>query len=313
MVERRRTLAVVIASAAAAAALACTPHPGLGTVVYAQGATQHAVDLATCRETSRPAPRPRPSTTPGLRVAAERHGKSGSESIVLDGRVVLTVHESYATVPAGTPGPIMLFGLSPGRTWVLYAIDPQGSASLAADGLTISAVSSAGGKPRTVEFGLLDERYRAWCGGRLAAVAGGDRITTHAKRLVVTGPPAWRATLLVRAPGRAWGSVACEPGGRAVVVQSQRASADDESSSEAHWALWRVGLDGAQQRLTSPPAGSADDSPRFAGGILYFVRSHAGAGSLYAMKDGKLLGPLVSLGPDLGSFGNYDWPYSVRP
>jgi hypothetical protein len=201
----------------------------------------------------------------------------------------------------------VLFGLSPDRKWILYAIDPQGSSSLAADGLTISAVSSSGGKPRTVEFGLADDRYRAWCGGRLVATAGGDRITTHDKQLIATGPPVWRATQLVRAPGRTWGSLACAPGGRAVVVQSQRADGD------AHWALWRVGLDGSQQRLTSPPAGSADDSPSFARGTLYFVRSHAGSGSLYALRDGKLLGPLVALGPDLGSFGNYEWPYSVRP
>jgi hypothetical protein len=307
MVERRRTLAVVIAAVAAAAALVCTPHPGLGRVAYTQGATEHVVDLATCRETSRPAPRPGPVTTPGLRVAAERRGKSGSQSIVLDGRVVLTVRESYATVPAGAPGPIMLFGLSPDRKWVLYAIDPQGSSSLAADGLTISAVSSTSGKPRTVEFGLADDHYRAWCGGRLVATAGGDRITTHDKQLIATGPPVWSATQLVRGPGRAWGSLTCAPGGLAVVVQSQRAS------DSAHWALWRVGLNGSQQRLTSPPLGSADDSPSFAGDTLYFVRSHAGAGSLYALRDGKLLGPLVSVGPDLGSFGNDDWPYSVRP
>ncbi len=297
----------MIAALAAAAALACAPHPGLGTVVWTQGATRHVVDLATCRATSGPAPHSRPATAPGLRVTAERHGKSGSQSIVLDGRVVLTVRESYATVPAGVPGPIELFGVSPGRTWVLYAIDPQGSASLAADGLTLEAVPAAGGKPRTVEFGLADASYRAWCGGRLVATAGGDRITTHAKQLVVTGPPAWRATPLARTSGRAWGSLACVPGSRAVVVQSQRAGADP------HWALWHVGLDGSQQRLTSLPAGSADDSPRFAGGILYFVRSHAGAGSLYALRDGELLGPLVSLGPDLGAFGNDDWPYSVRP
>jgi hypothetical protein len=245
--------------------------------------------------------------TPGLRVTAERHGKRGSQAIVLDGRVVLTVRESYATVPAGAPGPIILFGVSPDRKWALYAIDPQGSASLAADGLTISAVSSSGGKPRTVEFGLSDDRYRAWCGDRLVATAGGDRITTHDKQLIVTGPPSWRATPLARATDRAWGSLACAPGGRAVVVQSQPAG------GSAHWALWRVGLDGSQRRLTSPPAGSADDSPSFAGGTLYFVRSHAGSGSLYALRDGTLLGPLVSLGPDLDSFGNDEWPYSVRP
>ena len=303
----------MVAAAVAAASLACAPHPGLGTVVYARGATQHVLDLATCRETVRPAPRPHLPTTPGLSVTASRHGTNGLQSIVLDGRVVLTVRESYATIPAGAPGPIMLFGLSPDRKWIFYAIDPQGSESIAADGLKLKAVPSRGGRPRSVESGLLNEDYRAWCGGRLVLTAGGDRIATHDKQLVVTRPPAWRTTPLVRAPGRAWGSLTCTPDGRSVVVQSQRASGVDENKIDEHWALWRVGLGGSQRQLTSPPAGYADDSPRFAGGTLYFVRSHKGVGALYALRDGKLLGPLVPLGSDTGYYGHHDWPYSVRP
>jgi hypothetical protein len=303
----------VVVAVAAAASLACRPHPGLGTVAYVRGATQHVLDLATCRETVRPAPRPSPAATPGLSVNASRQGKRGRQSIVFNGRVVLTVRESYASVPAGVPGPIMLFGVSPDRRWILYAIDPQGSASLAADGLTLRVLPAAGGQPRTVASGLLYDDYRAWCGGRLVLTAGGDRIATHDKQLVVTGPATWRTAPLVRAPGRAWGSLTCAPDGRSVVVQSQRASGVNDSRIDEHWALWLVGLNGSRRLLTSPPAGYADDSPRFAGGTLYFVRSRNGVGELYALRDGKTLGPLVSLGTNAGYYGHRDWPYSVKP
>jgi hypothetical protein len=142
-------------------------------------------------------------------------------------------------------------------------------------------------------------------------VAGGDRIAAHNKRLVVTGPPAWRSRPLLRAPGRAFGSLACAPDGRSVVVQSQPDS-DDGNFFHTHWALWRVGLDGRAARLTSPPSGYADESPRLsADGTVYFVRSKRGRGKLFALRQGKLVGPLLSLGYQLGYYGHQDWGYSV--
>jgi hypothetical protein len=303
--------APVIAAVAASASLACSPHPGLGSVTYTRGAKLHVLDLATCRETVRRAPRPGPERFPGLALRAARHGRTGSQAIVFHGRTVLTVHESYASIPGGTPGPIMLFGTSPDRRWVLYAIDPQNSASLAADGLTLRAVPSSGGRSHVVATGLLRDDYRAWCGRTLVVTAGSDRIATHHKRLVATGPPDWHARTLVHAPARAWGSLACTPDGRSVVVQSQ----PDSTSYDlfrTRWALWKVGLDGSASRLTSPPTGYSDESPRFAGGVLYFVRSRKGVGSLYTLRGGKLLGPLVSLGANGGDYGHRNWPYAVR-
>ena len=76
------------------------------------------------------------------------------------------------TVPRSR-GPIELEGVSPDRGWVLYAIDPMGSASLAADGLTLRAVRVTGGRSYTVASGLLYGDYRAWCGGRLVMTVGG--------------------------------------------------------------------------------------------------------------------------------------------
>jgi hypothetical protein len=303
----------VLAAVGAAAVLGCTPHPGLGAVTYIRSAEQHVLDLATCRDTAGPAPkRPHPLRLPGLTVRVQRHGQTGSQTIVFRGRAALTVHESYTSIPGGVPGPIVLIGVSPDGRWILYGIDPQSSESIAADGLTVRAVRSAGGPTRVVASGLLNGDYRDWCGGTLVMTAGGDRIATHHKHLIATRPPGWHARTLVHAPGRAWGSLACAPDHRSVVVQSQRDSTSYDLS-RTHWALWRVDLDGSATQLTRPPAGYADESPHFAGGVLYFVRSRKGVGSLYALRDGRLVGPLVSLGENDGYYGHHAWPYTVRP
>jgi len=84
--------------------LACTPHPGLGTVVV-----RHVqIDLATCKTAA--APRTTGGATP--KVVIVRHGDTGTQSIVFRGRTVLTVKETYKGSPAGSPGPIELEGVS---------------------------------------------------------------------------------------------------------------------------------------------------------------------------------------------------------
>ena len=132
----------------------------------------------------------------------------------------------------------------------------------AADGLILRVVRVTGGRMREIAWSLGSADYMAWCGGKLVLTAGNDRVAVQHKRLLVAAPPDWRARPLARAPGRAWGSMACAPDGRSVVVQSQPAS-NDASFFATRWQLWRVGLDGWRRQLTSPPAHYADESPRF--------------------------------------------------
>lgn len=277
----------------------CTPHPGLGTVTYAHV----QLDLATCKRSS------------GLVVVLRREqptvvAKPGSQAILFKGKVVLTIRERHT--PNGMlPGPVVTEGFTPDRKWILYAIDPYGSNSYAADGLTTRAIRVTGGRSYVVSSGLgVGRDYSAWCGGKLVVTAGTNRIATTHKWLILTGPPDWRARRLVEAPGRAFGSMACSPDGRSIVVQSQPASSNAYFFA-TRWALWRVGLDGSMTQLTHPPAQHADYAPAFVGGVLYFVRERKGNGELYALRAGKAVGPLLSLGYSLGFYGRNGWPFTV--
>lgn len=277
--------------------------------------TQHILDLSTCRERTRPAAKqgvPKIVSPDGRRTAVVRN-VAETQSIRIGGKSVLSLPRWRLNAKNGSPGPIMLLSWSGDSRWVFYAIDPMNSQSIIADGVQMRAVSLTGAV-RPVASMLADDDYRSWCGGRLVLTAGGDRIAAHHKRLVTAAPPDWRTHALVPQAGRAWGSLACAPDGRTVVVQSQPDAGSDMSFVWAHWALWRVGLDGTQHRLTSPPPGYSDDSPRFArdGRTVFFVRSRKGIGALYALRGGHLLGPFASLGFQLGYYGHHAWPYSVR-
>jgi Tol biopolymer transport system component len=227
-------------------------------------------------------------------------------------RTIYRVPESYRSIPAGGPGPIILFRWSGDGRWLFFAIDPQGSASIAADGLLLQVVSANGGQPHRIGMTLAYADYMTWCGGRLIFTGGGNRLATTNKRLLVASPPSWRARPLIRTPKRAWGSVVCADD-RSLVAQAQPQS-EDYNFSATKWALWRVGPDGSQRRLTMPPPGYSDDSPRFSpdGRSVYFVRSRRGLGSLFRLRGERVLDQLVKLGYNLGYYGHRSWWLDTR-
>jgi WD40-like Beta Propeller Repeat len=315
----------VVATAAVAAAFACRPEPGLGSITLVRGGKTHVVDLATCRDRlvrRRPAPRARfggsVASTDGRWLASIRSsgkGRAAKQTIWVTDRRSRASHPVFSETqyyksigPGETPGPIVLLRWSGDDRWIFFTIDPGGSGSIAADGLTLRVVAPAGGRLSRLTRMLPYRDYVTWCGGRLVFTGGGDRVATHGKRLLVAAPPVWTPRALVDAQRRAWGSVACAPDGRSVVAQSQRWSSNP-SFFATRWALWRVGLDGSLRRLTSPPPGHADESPRFSrdGRTLAFVRSRKGDGKLYVLRGGHLTGPVLSLGYGLGYYGHQDW------
>jgi WD40-like Beta Propeller Repeat len=304
---------MVAGSAGAESHTAC-PHVA-GAVAYLRDGRQHLVSLETCADRVVATSKPRAA---GLRSAqghlATIRATRSEQTIVVDGRAILRVHEDRSRVPGGIPGPLGLVMWSPDGRWLFYFVDPMGSASLAADGLMLRALNVA--TRRTVEVAqtLINDDYVTWCGSTLVFTANGDRLAAHHKRLVTARAPNWRPHALWHDTSRAFGSVACAPGGRSVAVLSQHDIGSNYSFFETHWELWRVGLDGSHRLLDAPPAGYADESPAWSpdGRSLLFVREHKGRGSLELLRDGRVYGPLAELGFSLGYYGHHNWEIAWR-
>jgi hypothetical protein len=298
----------VVALALAALALSGCPHDAaLGSLSYARGTAVHRVSLADCsdRVVGR-VPARLGLLSPDGRVVARVHATRTRQTIWVaragSSLPVFSETEAYKTVSGETPGPIELLGVTDG--FVFFAIDPGGSASIASDGLTLRAVSTAGGTAHVLGPILPYLDYLSWCAGRLVFTGGRDRIATDAKRLLVAGPPDWHPRSLWRAPHRSFGSVACAPDGRSVAVLSQATSVDADFFA-TRWRLWRVGLDGSHTLVDRPPAGFADESPAWSpnGRSLAFVRERNGVGTLWLL--GR--GPVAQLGYSLGYYGHHGW------
>jgi hypothetical protein len=86
----------------------------------------------------------------------------------------------------------------------------------------------------------------------------------------------------------------------------------DANFSHGKWELWQIGLDGTERQLTRPPPGSVDETPVYSGKTLFFVRTTRLHGALYALNNGRVVGPFAWLGYNLGYYGHHAWPYTPR-
>jgi hypothetical protein len=118
---------------------------------------------------SKPSPLFSPDGRFAATVVAKRNGNQGTNAIVVRKqstgatRTIYRVPESYRSIPAGGPGPIMLFRWSADGRRLFFAIDPQGSASIAADGLLLQVISTKGGRPQRIGMTLAYSDYMTWC------------------------------------------------------------------------------------------------------------------------------------------------------
>jgi len=313
---------VCASSSQAAARTACPRAAGLGAATFVRAGRVHTVSLATCvdrvvgRAVRPRTARPQLRSPNGRLVATIRStgsGRSAEQTIWVSdrrtgrSRPVASETQYYRQIgPGDTPGPIVLLRFSGDDRWVFFTIDPGGSGSIAADGLVLRVVSTAGGAVHELGVALAYPDYLAWCRGTLVYVAGGDRVAAHAKRLLAAAPPAWRPRPAWSDPARSFGSVSCNNGTLAVL--SQRSSSDPSFFS-TRWQLWRVGPGAARRELDAPPAGSADESPQWSrdGRSLLFVRERNGRGQLMLWRAGRVFGPIGQLGFSPGFYGHHDW------
>lgn len=287
-------LALACSSSAAAAPRASCPG-GKGTIQYTRAAELHAFSLGACADrVLGKAPGTRGFS--GIRTSGAR---AKTQRIWVHGRLVFSHVEN---------GPVELIKLSDDGRWLFFAIDSYASSSIAADGLELLVVSTRGGAVHDLGLTLTYPDYLTWCAGRLVYAQGGDRIAIHGKHLLVTSPPDWHARPLWDDPKRTFASPACSPDGTSVAVLSQHTSVNARFFA-TRWQLWLVGLDGTRNLLDAPPPGWADEQPAWSSidGSIAFVRERKGYGQLMLMRRGKVLGPLVQLGYQLGFYGHHDW------
>ena len=308
----------LLAVALGALALSGCPHDAsLGTVTFPRAKALHAVSLSSCKDRvigkprahGRRRVRSRGGHVAAIRVRHRSNEQTGTQTITVDGHAVYTVREDYRSVPAGSPGPLGLVGWSPDGHWLFFFVDPMGSASIIADGIQLKALRLPDARVFPVTTFLRYPDYLTWCGSTLVLAAGGDRLATHTKRLVVARAPDWKPRPLWNDRQRAFGSVSCAPDGRSVAVLSQPAAGNDYNFFHTRWRLWRVGLDGSRKLLDVPPKGWADESPRWSrnGRALLFVREQKGRGKLMLWRAGHVTGPIADIGFSLGYYGHHDW------
>jgi hypothetical protein len=285
-------------SAGATGALKCPPLDG--SISYVQGSARHVVSLATCSDRVAGRARPRRSF-PGIATAPAR---ARQQWIRFDGRTIWSARAN---------GPVLPVSLSPDRRWLVFAIDPDASASIAADGLRLRVVSTAGGtRAHVLGLALPYWDYVAWCGRGLVFVEGGIRIAAYSKRLLAAVPPEWHARDLWPGGSRAFASPACAPSGDRVAVLTQPSSNDARFFS-TRWQLWTVTLEGARRLVDAPPRGVADESPAWSpsGDAIAFVRERAGHGTLAVSHRG--VREIARIGYSLGYYGHHDWQVTWRP
>jgi hypothetical protein len=258
----------------------------------------------------------------------------GATSLAWGSNGMLALGRSVCHAPCGTPrhqeiwtwrqslrrvvGPLqgvqrpIVSGFDP-RGRVLWWPDEQGSASLAADGLVLHANNSP--LVRTLAF----RDYVARCGRHLALAAGGDRTTTHAKRILFDGVD------VSRDPSRAWVSPTCNANG--VLLAAAGRNWEEDRFGREHRSIWK--LLPVRRRLTHPPAGWTDELPRLlSNGSVVFIRTRQTArkrdgqwfttsrGRIELLTPGGTLSQIAALtfterdesGPWLNYYGHYDWP-----
>jgi len=210
----------------------------------------------------------------------------------------------------GVSRPIVAGFAPDGR--VLWWPDFEGSASIAADGLPLYA-----NRTRIVTT-LAFPDYVVRCGNHLAVTAGGDRYTTHAKRIVFDSRNVSNDTT------RSWVSPSCMANGSLVAAAGR--NWEENRFGAEHRAIWQ--LLPTRRQLTRPPSGWTDESPHLLkDGSVLFVRTrqtaHKENGEWVTTSRG-LLEHLVrskltqiadlsvaakdSRGDFLNYYGHYNWP-----
>jgi hypothetical protein len=175
---------------------------------------------------------------------------------VWDGRTL----RRLLALPASGPEPYPVTWHGGRVVWWAY----PDSASIAADGVFLYESRARIGAT------LMYPDYVVSCGPQLALADGGDRYSTHGKRILLDGRN------ISRDMSRSWVSPSCSLDSSTLVAAAGRNWTEDRFGHE-HRAIWRLLPTRAQ--LTHPPAGWTDENPAvLPDGSLLFVRTRQTSG-----------------------------------
>ena len=233
-------------------------------------------------------------------------------------------------VSAGKDAPPYLYGFSPDSRWLLAWQDVNGSASIAADGLPLLAVSTTGQAVPVGTGTLVYGDFLSWCADALTYVADrGGREVTLGDRIAMANRPDWKPVVVDGAAGNwSYSSPACSPPNTFEVAAAVGPTTQDSPFGQEHRRIWLLGYTGGNWHPLGPipPRGQSDELPLWSadGRWIAFIRSgptnqNAGAqGTLYLLDLGKqlnghaqLVGPIASLGSTGNYYGHYNWAAQV--
>jgi hypothetical protein len=207
------------------------------------------------------------------------HYVSRLETIRASGGRIRVVYSLSGTV-------LILAGWWPDGSGLLFWPDPQGSGSIAADGLPLDSIAIGAPRPRTLVASMLV--HQSWIafapgGGALAAVSGGDREIWLGGKQITICQQSGACTPVAQPSGVVSLQPSWSPDGRLVFARASASgpfgpdgNADFSPAWIARWdatqRLWTTTGSGAAPAPVSVAGQGALDPVWGAGGALLFVR-----------------------------------------
>ena len=215
-------------------------------------------------------------------------------------------------------GPAQLARWSPDGRFVVFTTDTYESASIAADGLPLLAVSSNGGRAAHLAPNVVAaSQFVQPCGQHDVLVAAGlDRYVSAHKQLDLFGPPDWTPRDVSADSSRSWFAAACSPDGRSIAATVTRMPGDENGTIDSSARMiWLLTPDGRRRLLLGAPHDPVSyEGPRFSRDgreLLYYEHAtrYGAPFELYLLDiaTGRSRGPLATIGGGFDYYGLHDW------
>jgi len=214
-------------------------------------------------------------------------------------------------------GPPQLARWSPDGRFVVFTTDTYESASIAADGLPLLAVSSNGGRAAHLAPEVVAaSQFVQPCGPHDVLVSTGfDRYVSAHKQLELLAPPYSTLRNVSADPSRSWYAATCSPDGRSIAATVTRMPGDEDGTIDsASRMIWLLTPDGRRRLLLGAPGDPVSyEGPRFSRDgreLLYYEHAtrYGAPFALYLLNIATGRSHrLATIGGGFDYYGLHDW------